>query len=209
MPSPSRVDPAATAHRTPSGEVILGSAQPSAAPTAGAGRALRRVAVALGVLAVLAAVTTGLAVAARSGGSGATGSPVPASSPAVPGSSSATSGGPGPTSPAIKPYPQASTVDPAGGLEGARARVAAFVAALNSADLDTANSLLCRSMFGHYDASSLDGIKPGSLGVGGVSVQGNVGSAIVTYLPDGGGPEQRSLFGLTVEHDAWMLCTPQ
>ena len=100
-------------------------------------------------------------------------------------------------------------MDPAGGIEGARARVAEFVAALNSGDMDKANGLLCRSMFGRYDASSLAGIKPGSLGVGGVTVHGDVGSAIVTYLPDDGGAEERSLFGLTVEHDAWMLCTPQ
>ena len=192
--------------------MILGSTHRPVSPDRSAdvrGQVLRVSALVLGILAVLAAVMTVAAVVTRSGGTAASGHPTAASSPAGSAAEPPAASRPPATRPSIKPYPEASTADPAGGIAGARARVGEFVAALNSGDMDRANSLLCRSMFGRYDASSLAGIKPGSLGVGGVTVQGNSGSAIVTYLPDGGGPEERSLFGLTVEHDAWMLCTPQ
>jgi hypothetical protein len=96
--------------------------------------------------------------------------------------------------------------DPAGGVVAARHRVAGFVAALNEDDPDVANKFLCESMVGAFGEDMLTGIEPGSVGVGGVTVNGNSGVAYITFRPTGGGDPEQSEFGLVVEADQWMVC---
>lgn len=205
--------------RTPAGDVILrgpsgdGTHRPGpSGQSAAAGGALRAVAVVLGIVAFAAALVTGVALA--NGGStpsarmGAQGQP--STAPSTSGSAPATR--------SVRPYPGRSTTsDPgsgaetngAGGITQARARVTAFVAALNRNDFERADRFLCASMAGLFTASSLEGVTPGSLGVGGVSLQGDKGTAVVTYQPTGGGDQERAVFGLVVEHRAWMVCQPE
>ncbi len=87
----------------------------------------------------------------------------------------------------------------------ARQRVSAFVDALNGNAIDRANGFLCSSMRGRYGPDSLDGIVPGSLGVAGVTVDGDTGTAIVAYRASDGGIEHAQ-FTLRTERDRWMLC---
>jgi hypothetical protein len=126
------------------------------------------------------------------------------------------SGAPGGTVTAVPPAPSTAApgtsdlppAESAGGVKAARARVTDFVAALNDNDPDRANGFLCSDLAGSFGAGMLNGIQPGSLGVGGVSVRGSTGTAYVSYLPVGGGEPARALFGLVVEHQQWMICDP-
>ncbi len=199
--------PGDAARRTPGGDVILGSAHPTPAARRRLDRhtVLRRTAVSLSVLAALALVVTAVLAGSRSAAQ-SDGPGGPAAPPSA--GANGTVHPPALTS-ATRPGQPAPTEPDAGGVSAARARVSEFVGALNTADFDRANGLLCRFMAGRYGTSSLDGIEPGSLGVGGVSVQGSTGTAIVTYQPTGGGIEERSLFGLRIEHQQWVLCAPQ
>lgn len=124
----------------------------------------------------------------------------------------------------IKPYPDlpsptgpAATTglaapDPggvAGGILAARARVAAFVAALNAGDPDLANTFMCTGMTDTLGAGMLERIVPGSLTVGGVAVTGDTGTAFVKYEPSDASDVTdlgRAQFALVVEHGLWMLC---
>lgn len=214
-----------SSRRTPAGDVILrgpsGDGAPGRrhAPGGGArtGNALRAVAIVLGIVAFAAALVTGVALVG--------GGPAPTAQ-AGPGVTSSTQPGAprstptAPDSRSIQPYPGSSrssqpgrNIGPetngAGGISQARARVAAFVAALNRNDFRQADRFLCASMSGLFTASSLEGVAPGSLGVGGVSLRGNTGTAVVTFRPSGGGEQERAVFGLVVEHRAWMVCDPE
>lgn len=194
-------------------------------------RWMRVTALVLGVLALAAVLTVGTVIAIRgpspaeagSAGTAPGGSTVTGTRPVRPyPSSSGSMSGPGgsgapappsttplrPGSPARPPGRTSGPADAPGGVAAARDRVAGFVAALNAEDFDRANSYLCQAMAGRYDRSSLEGIRPGSLGVGGVIVQGTTGSAVVTYQPSDGSPEAHALFSLTVEHNTWMVCKP-
>ncbi len=211
------------ARRTPAGDVILrgpsgdGAHGQGRAPggSARTGNALRAVAVVLGVVAFAAALVTGVALVgggptptAQAGPGAGSSAPSPMSTPAPTGSRP------------IRPFPGPSQrsepgrntgpeTNGAGGISQARARVAAFVAALNRNDFQQADRFLCTSMTGLFTASSLEGVAPGSLGVGGVSLQGNTGTAVVTFRPSKGGEQERAVFGLVVVHRAWMVCDPE
>lgn len=214
--------------RTPAGDVILrapaaegagasGTAGSGGAGDRGSGTLLRTAAVVLAVLAFAAALVTGVALINRVTPAAAAAGPSGTSTGGAPAGSGAATGSPSPpgTRP-IRPYPTtpagpegSAEPDAAGGISQARARVAAFVAALNKDDFERANSYLCTSMAGQFSESSLEGIVPGSLGVGGVSLQGDTGTAILTYSPTGGGDDGRAVFGLVVEQHAWMVCAPE
>jgi hypothetical protein len=141
-------------------------------------------------------------------GQTAAGSAVPAD-PGWPPSRIPTSLLPPSAAPSIGPKPSAAptgTADPAGGVVAARTRVAGFVAALNDDDPARANAFLCRAMAGAFGADMLNGIAPGTVGVGGVTTSGGSGTAYITYQPTGGGDPQQSKFGLVVEGGQWMVC---
>jgi hypothetical protein len=116
---------------------------------------------------------------------------------------------PAPSStPGTPPESAVPPADSAGGVKAARGRVSDFVAALNDNDPQRANSYLCSDLAGSFGDGMLNGVQPGSMGVGGVSVRGDSGTAYVTYLPTGGGDPARAMFGLVVEHAQWMICNP-
>jgi hypothetical protein len=141
--------------------------------------------------------------------SGSTSTPAPGTSgPAVP----ADPGWPPSRIPTSLLPPSAAssgTDDPAGGVVAARSRVAGFVAALNANNPDRANTFLCRAMRGAFGADMLNGIAPGSVGVGGVTTTGGSGTAYITYEPTGGGDPEQSKFGLLVENGQWTVCQAQ
>jgi hypothetical protein len=119
-----------------------------------------------------------------------------------------TSPAPSTAAPSTPPQSELPPADSAGGVKAARARVSDFVAALNDNDPERANSFLCSDLAGSFGNGMLNGVEPGSLGVGGVSVRGDSGTAYVTYRPTGGGETGRAMFGLVVEHAQWMICDP-
>lgn len=171
--------------------------------------------VAIGTLALLTSAV--LAVAARSSVAGTPGPLAPLDGPPPitgtefdpvpirPYPNLPTPTGPAPTTGLAAPDPGGA----AGGIVAARARVAAFVGALNADDPDLANTFMCTGMTDTFGSTMLDGIVSGSLTVGGVRVTGDAGTAFVNYEPSD--PNKitdlgRAQFDLVVEHDEWMLC---